>query len=186
MAPRMRKCLVIDASVARAAGAESATFPVSKHCRDLLKAVRTICHRILLEDPTTNKERTVRREWNENASRFSRTWLNSMFGRKKLDLRTVPENEPLRRALSAWAPDEGIRKAVDEDAHLIEAALAADRIVISCDDTARGYFMAAAGQFPRFLGIAWVNPTQEAPNVLQWLERNPPLEPVLLLTAPSG
>jgi hypothetical protein len=37
MADKVSKRLVIDASVARAAGGEDATYPISVYCRDFLK-----------------------------------------------------------------------------------------------------------------------------------------------------
>ena len=42
------KRLVIDASIARSAGGSKATVACSTHCRDFLKSVLEICHRIVM------------------------------------------------------------------------------------------------------------------------------------------
>lgn len=70
--------LVVDASVAQAAGGKGARSDVSKSCRDTLQAILDICHRLVL-----TKE--MRREWNKHQSSFARTWRVSMVARKKFE-----------------------------------------------------------------------------------------------------
>ena len=52
MADKVSKRLVIDASVARAAGGEDATYPISVSCRDFLKAVLDLSHRVVMTPDT--------------------------------------------------------------------------------------------------------------------------------------
>ena len=65
MADKVSKRLVIDASVARAAGGEDATFPISVYCRDFLQAVLDISHRVVMTPD-------IRDEWNKHQSKSAR------------------------------------------------------------------------------------------------------------------
>ncbi len=38
--------LVVDASIARAAGPRTSQHPTSGHCREFLEALRSVCHRM--------------------------------------------------------------------------------------------------------------------------------------------
>src|SRR5207302_9194650 len=98
--PKIRsQSLIIDASVARAAGPEEATHPTAKHCRDFLLAVADICHRIVLSD-------AIEAEWNSHQSGFARRWRRSMFARKKIDRVKVPVDRALRKELAEAATTE--------------------------------------------------------------------------------
>jgi hypothetical protein len=52
-----------------------------------------------------------------------------------------------------------------KDVHLIEAALAADKIVVSLDDQARALF-----DVGELRTILWVNPVRHHPDCLAWLD----------------
>lgn len=56
--------------------------------------------------------------------------------------------------------------AVVKDLHLIEAALAADRIVISLDDNARAFFRVDAAK-----EVVWVNPVDQGGHAICWLRQ---------------
>ncbi|MGA9382780.1 MAG: hypothetical protein WBV73_28800 [Phormidium sp.] len=71
MIEKVSKLLVIDASVARAAGGESAKSPTSKYCRDFLLAVLDISHRVVMTPD-------IRKEWDKHQSSFARTWLRTI------------------------------------------------------------------------------------------------------------
>jgi hypothetical protein len=40
------RCLVVDASIARAAGSLESKHPTGALCRNFLMAIRSVCHRI--------------------------------------------------------------------------------------------------------------------------------------------
>ena len=71
MAKVPSRVLVIDSSIARAAG-DTSNHPTARNCCDFLQAVLDVCHRIALTDP-------LRDEWNKHQSRFARTWRVSMM-----------------------------------------------------------------------------------------------------------
>lgn len=56
------------------------------------------------------------------------------------------------------------RESLLKDVHLIEAALAADKIVVSLDDEARALF--DVGELGTVL---WINPVRYYPDCLTWL-----------------
>ena len=68
--------LVIDASIARAAGRTD--HPISKACRDFLEDVLKICHHVVLTKETSE-------EWKRHQSKFTLLWRSSMFARKKVE-----------------------------------------------------------------------------------------------------
>lgn len=155
--------LVIDASVARSSGGEDATYPVSKRCRDFLKKTLALSHRVVLTPP-------VRAEWKKHESGFAREWRASMMARKRLVLTNTPEDAALREAIEDVAETGRGRSAMLKDAHLIEAAHATDRTVVSLDDTVRGLFGAASKHVRVLRTVVWANPGHEAEDCSTWLE----------------
>lgn len=109
--------LVIDASVARAAGPEESIHPTAARCRNFLIAVQAICHRLVFTE-------AIAEEWNRHQSGFARRWRRAMFARKKIDRLEVPEDDAFRGQLGELAASEKTGNAMLKDAHLIEAARA--------------------------------------------------------------
>jgi len=164
------KRLVIDASVARSAGDEGATYPTSVYCRNFLKAVLDICHKVVMTPD-------IRDEWNKHESHFARTWRRQMVARRKLEFLDIPDNEELENKIyiiieTVTGSDKQQIEMI-KDLRLIEAAIATDKIVISCDDnTARKFFSRAALQVDELKDIVWVNPTKvEEEKPIEWLEK---------------
>ena len=164
------KRLVIDASVARSAGDEGATYPTSVYCRNFLKAVLDICHKVVMTPD-------IRDEWNKHESHFARTWRRQMVARRKLEFLDIPDNEELENKIyiiieTVTGSDKQQIEMI-KDLRLIEAAIATDKIVISCDDnTARKFFSRAAIQVDELKDIVWLNPTKvEEEKPIEWLEK---------------
>jgi len=103
-------------------------------------------------------------EWKQHASRFARTWRVAMFARKKVDLATIFPQTKLRAKVC-----DGTAKML-KDWHLIEAALATDKIIVSRDDTARELFSGAAKNVGEIQKVIWVNPAEELDPCF-WLEK---------------
>jgi predicted nucleic acid-binding protein len=155
------KRLVIDASIARAAGRTD--HPVSKACRVFLEGVLKICHRVVL-----TKE--IREEWNKHQTQFSMTWRASMVARKKVAWCEVAQNEVFRTKIRKLDFSETEHAAALKDAHLIEAALETDLRVISLDEIARGLLRRAAQDVKQLKRVHWVNPTKDEEHTMEWLE----------------
>jgi hypothetical protein len=158
------KRLVIDASVARSAGGEEATYPTSVHCRDFLIAVLDICHKVVMTPD-------IREEWNKHESEFARAWRRRMVAKRKFEFLDIPVNEELWEKIDTSAGSDRQRAEMFKDLRLIEAAIATDRTVISLDDnTARKFFGKAAVQVDELKDIVWVNPDKiEEEKPIEWL-----------------
>jgi len=155
-----RKRLVIDASVARSAG--ETEHPVSKSCREFLEAVRGICHRLVFTE-------AIRDEWRRHESRYSRRWLVSMYAKKKVDRIDPDPAASMQTQIEAIPLSSRKRQAVLKDRHLLEAALLADGIVASGDDTARNILREASSTWRAVKRMVWVNPGKPEEDCCDWL-----------------
>lgn len=156
------KRLVIDASVARAAGRTD--HPISKACRVFLEGVLKICHHLVLTKETSE-------EWKRHQSKFALLWLSSMFARKKVERPRVERNDAVRNRIQDFEFSENECVAALKDAHLIEAALETDHTVVSLDETARGLLTRVAQNMKTLQQVVWVNPTKDEEHTTEWLER---------------
>jgi hypothetical protein len=154
--------LVVDASVARSSGDEHATYPTSKRCRDFLLAILDISHQAVM---TTE----IHNEWNKHQSGFARRWRVSMVARRKLCIVEAPLNKGLRAKIRQAAIRKRDRKVMLNDTHLIEAAIATDRIIISLDETVRILFSEATRNVGELRVIVWANPDKAEENCISWL-----------------
>ncbi len=163
MSTKISRRLVIDASVARASGGAEATYPTSKHCRDFLQAVLTICHHMVLTPD-------IAVEWKTHRSKFARTWQTAMMARKKVVRVEVAMPSILLAKIKAVAASDKDSAAMFKDLCLIAAALATDQTVISLDETVRQLFRQAAASVGELRSVVWVNPDQVAEQSIIWLE----------------
>jgi len=170
------KRLVIDADVLHSAGDEKAIHPTAKRCRDFLQAMLKICHRVV---QTT----AIGEEWRRHCSRFARKWLKQMHSRKKVKQIQLSRAaaESLLPNVEETAKSEKELDAVRKDIHLIHAALATDRSVISCDEIARKLFGNASASVADLSPIVWVNPDHEDETPIVWLENGAEAEPDRML-----
>lgn len=192
MSTKNSKLLVIDASVLKASGDENATYPTSKHCYQFLQNVLEICHRAVLT-------RALETEWNNHKSRFGQAWRGKMERTGKLVRIKSLEDSDLRAKIymtdiflanyMAEILSENLteknRLEIKKDIHLLEAALATDKIVVSLDDnTARRFFtLAAQGveELSELKAIAWINPDKPEESPIAWLKCGANPEPERLL-----
>lgn len=152
MTRKPSKRLVIDASVARAAG--ETEHPVSSSCRRFLQDVRDICHRAVVTP-------TIDEEWERHQSRFFRKWCRSMTAKKKLEKITP---NPLNLDLDCFGQEE--RNAIEKDLCLLEAAIAADKMLVTLDDSLRAA-LESTPQGRRFLKqLHWCNPPRDGSGCL--------------------
>ena len=101
----------------------------------------------------------LRHEWNRHQSLFAKAWLAEMISKAKVENIQDIRNEAVR----AEAPGT---LSAQKDLHLVEAALATDKIVISLDDTAR-----AELSVPAAAEVMWVHPVKEGGRVIYWLNK---------------
>ncbi len=163
------KCLVIDASVALAAGKIDATSARSRNCREFLQVVLDISYRASLTPQ-------LKDEWDRHQSPFARTWRRAMVSRRKLVIQDVPADTALRVRIERIVTRSAERAAVRKDYHLIEAALIMDRVIASLDETVRALFGTAAGSIVELRRLIWVNPEISGEICVAWLKDGARLE----------
>ena len=163
--------LVVNASVARAAGGKGATTSVSVNCTEFLETFRDECpHHIVMTDELSQ-------EWDKHQSNFAATWLRSMIARKRFTYVRPPQNRALYDKIEATATRERDLEALQKDFHLLQAALATDQTVISLDETIRQFFKQAARRVSEIRNITWVNPDRTAEEQpITWLQSGAPPE----------
>jgi hypothetical protein len=161
-------CLVIDCSVAHAAGGLDSKHPTGIMCRDFLQKVRGICHRMAWTS-------AIKAEWDRHKSKFATEWLLKMERLGKL--RWLESMTHLSDDIKACKVESGIEAALLKDCHLVEAALDSDSRVASLDDTVRKHFSDISVTIEVLKPILWVNPTNESEASDAWLEDGAPNQP---------
>lgn len=162
MAKQSSRLLVIDADIARASGPPEAVHPTSAYCRDFLIAVLEICHHVVMTP-------AIRDEWKRHQSGFARKWCVGMVARKKLRFIRANEEEAVRAQMDSLDFTVNQLAAMQNDCHLIEAAIAAEKIVVSSDNVARRLFSTAALHVKELAQIVWINPCEQDENPVQWV-----------------
>lgn len=166
---RRFKCVVIDTDIARAASPRETIDPRPKDCHKLLEAVRDAEYGVV-------RTEAIHIEWKKHQSQFTKIWFASMIARKQVCWLNAPADDQLRRNIEKHAPSEKKRDAMLKDTHLVEAALQADKIVISMDETVRQAFGDVAHRVRPLALIVWVNPCISEEAVIDWLQRGALLE----------
>ena len=156
------KRLVIDTDVISSAGGEKATEIRSTNCRDALKSILSASHIVVIT-------KDILEEWQRHQSLFAKTWLRTMFARRLVTKLRISVNEELRLKIENIAANDKKRVAMLKDIHLIEAALLSDKVIISIDGTAKGYFQEVMHEIVVLRQIAWANPCIEAEAIIDWL-----------------
>lgn len=135
-----------------------------------LEAVLRVCHHVVMS-PQLNEE------WGRHAfrSRYASKWYNRMHGKKKVDRCEAPD-ESLGMELARRGRGPRQRLVMEKDAHLIDAAIEGDGIVLSCDEEARQAFAAVAMGSSRASRVLWANPSHSDENVVAWIEAGAPDE----------
>ena len=171
MRSRGSKRLVVNASVARAAGGEEATVSVSISCTEFLETFRDECPHHVVMTPELSEE------WEENQSKFAAIWLRSMIARKRWDYVEPLVNQALRDEIEGTATRETEIEVMRKDFHLLEAARETDQTIISLDETIRQLFARASQHVGEIRDIVWVNPERmEEEEPLVWLQNGAPPE----------
>jgi len=157
------KRLVIDASIAAAAGGLGEK-PVCKPFRDLLQAILSICHHMVLTPEISD-------EWRRHQGPFATRWRRYMYGMKKVCASGAAPDPTFRERVRRAAQSERDAEAMAKDVRLIEAALATDRVVLSRDVEARQLLAAAAEEVPELREVGWVVPSEgNIDEVIRWMK----------------
>lgn len=150
--PKSSKLVVIDADVAKSCSPPHSVHPSGTKNRIFLQNLMKICHRIVVTEELSE-------EYKKHASSFFRKWRVQMYARKKV--KRVKSTSSLSARI-AGLPDieERAMKAMLKDVHLIDAALCGDGVVISMDETAKGYFASVVENNFELKRVRWLNPKE--------------------------
>lgn len=162
--------LVVDASIICTCEELSDS---GQQCQDVLDEMIASVHTygVILTDPIWD-------EWSRHQTRFGASWLKRMYARKRVYEPGKCENAVLRENISHHAADERRRSEMLKDVHLIEAAQATDKRVLSLDNnTARKMFHQLASRVRELKDILWANPTVAEEQVIAWLNNGALAEP---------
>jgi len=154
--------LVVNASIARAAGGDGAIFPTSRNCRDFLYEIFHLGHVIIMTAE-------ILIEWKKHGSPYSLKWLYWMTKKNKRIILANVENNELRQRIIESAPNEGSRNAMIKDIILIEAAMVSDNTIASLDEAARKRYKKISIEVTEIGQIIWVNPDKEEEEPIIWL-----------------
>jgi hypothetical protein len=170
------KTLVVDASVARAAG-EQGKVESSSRCRQFLDAILECGHRCAMDSE-------LRSEWARHEGGYAKRWRTTMVSRRRVIAVAVlyPQVAPL---LDDLETTQAKKRAMNKDIHLVEVALLTDRRIVSLDNTVRTHFQTACERIELLRKIYWSNPVAEGQGAIDWLRRGAPDERLRLLTAPG-
>lgn len=125
---KQSRLLAIDASVLRSAGAKEGH---SSHCAALLTSVLEIGHRAAFSSE-------IKAEWDKHQSRLAIKWRAAMVARKQMVPLNAQALQVCQHAItvritahaSLSGPD---RAALEKDAHMLAAAVEADRVSVTGD-----------------------------------------------------
>ena len=151
-----RRLLVVDASVVHSAG--ETDHPVSSSCRNCLDAILNICHKVAVTP-------AILEEWNRHTRRFARKWRRSMAARKKPLQSVAPAS--VRINLSAYTGSA--RAQIEKDMCLLEAALGAEKIIVTRDDSLKKALAQRPDGKALLKSIKWINPLADGAAALEAL-----------------
>ena len=163
------KRLVIDTDVVKASGGETATHSTSKNCRDFLMTVRALNYRVVVTAE-------ISKEWDKHASQFARRWWVSMEMRNRVCPIDPLQDEKLCTNILSTARSAKQIKTMKKDFRLLNAALATDHTIISCERIIRKLFARASKEVSEIRDIIWVNPDRTEEEPILWLQSGAPPE----------
>lgn len=164
------KGFVIDTDVVRASGNRESEHPRAKHCCNFLETVWLLNHRVVITVE-------IRKEWDKYASQFARRWWVSMEMRNRVCPINLLQDEKLRTKILCTARSEKQIATMKKDFHLLNAALATDQKIISCEKQIRKLFARASEKVSEIRHIIWVNPERtEEEQPIAWLKNGAPAE----------
>ena len=177
MPKKVSRRLVIDASVVRSA--TLADNPTSISCRRFLEAVLNVCHKLVLsreiEQEWQDVALRIRNRADEVRTRFLKNWMLAMGRKRKLLRPPIERDAMLRSKINRLGLPGNARQEIEEDLHLVEAALAHDRIVVSRDDSVHELLRSITGNCAEIRKVVWCNPVTLADEVLDWLGKGAPV-----------
>ncbi len=174
----MGYAIVVDVSVARAAGASGKPEPEA--CRRALIAMRDFGHRVAMSREVYDEwKKTIKRNDGQSrsyASLISIQWLTNMRSSNRVEDIVLEANSDLRqRSIQGLQNDPKISSSagpVAKDFHLVETALRSDHRVLSLDQKMFSHLGNLQEIANEVCAVMWVNPHRDAAE--GWLQAGAP------------
>lgn len=147
----MDRYMVIDANVARSC-ADPARHETSEAC---LRLTNTLQGRNCKVGVALTPALCA--EWRKHASPAFAKWWANMESRRRIRMEDDRRVGDYRGHLGA-IEDEGVRTAMEKDAHLVEISLVQHYPIASQDDKQRRYVAELASVYPLVGKVQWFNP----------------------------
>ena len=90
--------------------------------------------------------------------------------RRKLEFLAIAPHLSLERRIERAVADKDLAAIIEKDRRLIEAALVAEKCVVSPDDHVRKHLRDHCSRLPEVGSICWVNPCTAGELAVAWLQ----------------
>jgi hypothetical protein len=150
----------VDASVGTSAGQKE--HPQSSRSRKALEAIRE-------SSCTVGLSKSLLTEWKAHESAFGVRWRVAMVAARRLRVVEVPEDPRLRFKVAGALATESERRALLKDTHLLEAALALDRRIVSSDHVSRKLAERAAVTIHEIARVQWADAVEFPMETCDWI-----------------
>lgn len=164
--------IVVDTDIVRAASDDMSNNDnkiTAKQCSLFLLTMQEQKLELVFSQQIYEEWKKKRENEKQYMSCFSANWLASMYARK-LVRNVTPQQSGLKDKVLQEFKLEEEKSDVSKDFHLIEAALAADKTIASCNDKERDKFKQVS--IEQIKNIVWRNPKDE--DVIEWLKEGAP------------
>lgn len=151
---------IIDADIIRSAGYSE--HPVSSTSRTILNEIKdSKCHAVYCS--------ALMEEWKKHRSNYSIRWMATMRSKKKLLL--VATNVETKVFLESLNDSKNKIIAL-KDAHLVDLAIASDKVIFSNDLNAKNAFSTLLDKRHNFKNIYWLSPKKDIDIILDQTLKN--------------
>jgi len=158
MSPATSRSLVLDASVICSSG--NTEHPTSKASREALDAILLICHHVVIT-------KDIREEWKRHRSGYSQTWHVAMESKNKVHNLDAVDTVELLNAMAESSMGPSDHKRVEKDAHIINAALSSDKVIVTYDNQLKKTMEKYGPLASISARIIWVNPVKDGPLIFE-------------------
>ncbi len=160
--------VVVDTNVLRSMGNEDAQVPISRLARQALDTIRTGRIKVVYSPE-------IAAEWRRMArSRHASQWRAAMTTARLWDRQEDLPHEGLRLARNRVTLTRVQANAIDEDLHIIHAALNTDRAVLSHDHEVRDALRIVAVRLASLRTTDWVSLLEQGVAAIEWLKAGAP------------
>ena len=166
------KKLVIDACVAGSASLGDSAQAVKSV--GVLMAIKASSHEAVFSQYLSV-------EWDTHESAFSKRWRKEMISKKRAHFETVACSTKLRNRITKLASADS-RLAILKDMHLIEAALIADKTILSWDLKMLRPLAVVSHEVEALHGVMWCHLGDDF-DAVQWLIKGAKQKKPLLLAS---